>query len=144
MRINFPDGMVAECTPEEFKAIRHLLGGTVQSGQEASTKPTNGNPQIWNETSARLFWDSLDPIGRQKKVLLFIIKRNGRATHDELMNLLGVKSGQALAGVLANISRNARRETGVKKARVVDWMSDGKGGCYYIPDGVLQLLKHFE
>jgi hypothetical protein len=143
MHIKFPDGAVAECTPEEFAAIRHLLGGATQKSGGAAQRLTEGNPQIWDETSARAFWDSLDPNGRQKKILVFLIRRNGRAGLDELMNLLGVKKGQALAGVLANISRNARRETGNRKALVVDWMSDGKGGCYYIPDGVLQFLKHF-
>src|SRR5579862_1321689 len=130
MHIKFTDGTVAECTPEEFAAIRNLLGGTTQNSHGTAPKPTDGNPQVWNETSARLFWDSLDPNGRQKKVLQFIMKHNGRARHGDLMNLLGVKKGQSLAGVLANISRNARRETGNKRALVVDWMSDGKGGCY--------------
>ena len=139
MYIKFLDGTVAECTVEEFKAIRPLLGAP-QNGHDL--KRTDGNPQIWNEASARDFWDSLDSAGRQKKILVFMIKRGGRATVDEVMSHLGATKGQELAGVLANISRNARRETGNKKARVVDWMSDGKGGCYYIPDGILKLLKN--
>src|SRR2546425_2924799 len=146
MKATFPDGTVFEGTPEEFNVIRGH-SGTAHNGHKPTTKPTNGNPQVWDETNARAFWDSLDPRrkgGKQKKLLQFLIKRGGRATPEEVKKHLEIENGQELAGVLANLSRNASRETGNTKALVVDWMSDGKGGCYYIPDGVLQLLKHFE
>jgi hypothetical protein len=148
MKATFPDGTVFEGTPEEFVTIR-AHSTTANNGHKSAPKAGNGNPPVWDETKARAFWDSLDPRrkgGKQKKVLEYLIKHNGRATPEALRNHLGIEGepGQKLAGVLANITRNARRETKSDEAQVVDWMSDGKGGCYYIPDGVLQLLKGLE
>jgi len=143
MKATFTDGTIFEGTPEEFNAIR-ASSGVAQNGHKPPQKPIDGNPLVWDETNARSFWDSLDPRhkgGQQKKLLQFLIKHGGRAAYEEVKKHLEIESGQELAGVLANLSRNARRETGNRKALVVDWMSDGKGGCYYIPDGVLQLLK---
>lgn len=148
MKATFPDGTLFEGTPEEFVTIQaHSI--MLKNEYKSAPKTGNGNPPVWDETKARSFWDSLDPRkngGKQKKVLEFLIKHKGRATPGELMDHLGIKGepGQALAGVLANITRNARRETKSTEAKAVDWMSDGKGGCYFIPDGVLQLLKNIE
>lgn len=148
MKATFPDGTVFEGTPEEFVTIR-AHSTTVRNEYKANLKTSNGNSPVWDETKARTFWDSLDPRrkgGKQRKVLEFLIKHNGRATPEELRDHLGIEGepGQKLAGVLANITRNARRETKSDEAQVVDWMSDGKGGCYYIPDGVLRLLRNIQ
>lgn len=146
MKATFPDGTVFEGTPEEFNVIRGH-SGTAQNGHAPTTKP-NGSPQLWNAANAGAFWNSLDARhngGKQKKVLEFLIKKGGRATEEEVRSHLAVKNGQQLAGVLANISRNARRETGYKKAFAVDWKSDGKGdGFYCIPDDLLPLLRNCE
>jgi len=145
MKATFPDGTVFEGTPEEFVTVR-AHSTTIKNAYRSSAKIGDGNPPLWDETKARRFWDSLDPRrkgGKQRKVLEFLIKHNGRGTPDQLRDHLGIEGepGQKLAGVLANITRNARRETKSDEALVVDWMADGKGGCYFIPDGVLQLLK---
>jgi hypothetical protein len=145
MKATFPDGTVFEGTPEEFNAVRGHSGAP-QSGHGAA-KPI-GRPQFWNSANAAAFWNSLDPRrngGKQKKVLRFLIKKGGRATYEEVKSHLAAKNGQELAGVLANISRNARRETDYKKALAVDWKPDGKGGgFYFIPDDLLQHLKDVE
>lgn len=70
-----------------------------------------------------------------------MLKRGGRAMLDELKQHLGKKTGNAVGGILANISRNARRETGYAKAQVVDWVNDGKGGCYQVVPEAFELLK---
>ena len=148
MKATFPDGTLFEGTPEEFNAVRGY-SGTGPNGFIAATRTSsNGSPQFWNVANAGAFWNSLDTRhngGKQRKVLQFLIKKGGHATEDEVRSHLGVKNGQQLAGVLANISRNARRETGYKKALAVDWKPDGKGeGFYCIPDDLLQFLKTFE
>lgn len=145
MKATFPDGTVFEGTPEEFNVIRNHPG-TAQNGDTAAK--LSGNPHFWKAANALAFWNSLDTRhngGKQKKVLRFLIKKGGRATFEEVKSHLGVDSGQEVAGVLANISRNARRETEYKKALAVDWKSDSKGdGYYFIPDDLLQFMKDFE
>ena len=147
MKATFPDGTLFEGTPEEFNAIRGSLGVT-QNGHTTSPKATSkGDPQFWNAVNAETFWNSLDPRrggGNQKKALQFLIKNGGRATYKELKTHMGFE-GQRLAGVLANITRNARRETEYAKALAIDWKHDGTGsGFYFIPDDLLTFLKNLK
>ncbi|SRR6266851_6072567 len=143
MKATFLDGTVFEGTTEEYLAIRGH-SAHAGNGDKSTARPTNGS-EYWNEKKARAFWDYLDVWnngGRQKKVLHFLINNGGRATEDEVWKHLGVKKGQELAGVLANITRNARRETKNPNAKVVGWMRDAKGiSYYYILEDILQLLK---
>ena len=142
MKATFLDGTVFEGTPEEYLAIRKESAAT--NGHKAGSKTTNV-ASVWDERKAREFWNSLDVWnagGRQKKLLEFLIKNGGRATEDEVRKHLGIRKGQELAGVLANITRNARRETKNGHVRAVGWTFDAKHVChYYIPDEVLQFLK---
>jgi hypothetical protein len=145
MKATFPDGTVFEGTPEEFLII-HNQPPTTSNGHKAATKAANGTP--WTEKNAREFWDSLDVWhngGKQKKVLRFLISNEGRASEEEVWKHLGIKKGQELAGVLANLTRNARREAHDDNIRVVQWSYDDKHVCwYYIPANILQYLKQFE
>ncbi len=147
MKATFPDGTLFEGSPEEFNAIRGYSGAS-QNGHTTPKPNGNSNPQFWNAENAEAFWNSLDPRrngGKQKKVLRFLIKKGGRATYDDVKNYLGAESGQELAGVLANITRNARRETEYKKALAIDWKHDGEGkGFYFVPEDLLPFLKALE
>jgi hypothetical protein len=146
MKATFPDGTLFEGTPEEFNAIREHGHAPTGGNGMATANRLNGTPRIWSAANARTFWESLDPQrkgGKQKRLLQFLIGRGGRASHDEVAKHLDIKSGQALAGVLANISRNARRETNYTKALAVDWDYSGKGS-YFIPRDLLELLKLIE
>ena len=147
MKATFPDGTLFEGTPEEFNIIRGH-SGAAQTSHTVAKPISSGDPQFWNAANAEAFWNSLDPQhngGKQKKVLRFLIKKGGRATFQEVQSHLGVESGQELAGVLANITRNARRETDYKKAIAIDWKHDGEGkGFYCIPDDLLPFLKSLE
>ncbi len=142
MKATFPDGTVFEGTPEEYLAIRNQ--SATANGHKPPLKTTNVST-VWNDKKAREFWGSLDIWhggGRQRKLLEFLIKKGGRATEEEIWKQLGIKKGQELAGVLANITRNARREAKNDDVRAVAWMFDDKHLChYYIPDDILQFLK---
>jgi len=146
MKATFPDGTLFEGTPEEYITI-HNHSVTAQNGRKAAPKPTNIS-QVWNEKKARAFWDSLDVWnngGNQKKLLRFLIKNNGRATDEEIWKHLGLDSGPQLAGILANITRNARREAKDDDVKVVAWMRDAKGvWSHYILDDILQFLKELQ
>ncbi len=78
-------------------------------------------------------------------MLQFLIRNGGKATEDQVWKLLGIKKGQQLAGVLANVTRNARRETKDDDARAIAWVFDEKGDChYYIPDDAIKFLRNIE
>jgi hypothetical protein len=144
MKATFPDGTVFEGTTEEFVSIREH-SAAAGNGHKPEVQPTKA-PELWTEKKARAFWDSLDiynSTGRQQKVIRFLIKNGGRATENEVWKYLGIEKGQELAGVLANITRNARREAKDDRVRVVRWTHDGKGYHYYIPEDILQFLKPF-
>jgi hypothetical protein len=146
MKATFPDGTVFEGTTEEFLAIRNQYLVPV-NGHKSPAKTPNG-ASVWNEKKVRAFWDSLDVWnagGRQKQLLRFLIKNGGRASEKEVWNQLGVKKGQELAGVLANLTRNARREARNDDVRAVAWaLNDKHVWYYYIPEDILEFLKHFE
>ncbi len=140
MKATFPDGTLFEGTTEEYLAIRDH-SSVASNGHKPTVKLVNSSE--WTEKKARAFWESLDIYnngGRQKKLLEFLIKNGGRATENEVWNELNIKKGQELAGVLANLTRNARRETN-DKVRVVRWARDAKGFYYYIPEDIMQFLK---
>ena len=143
MKAILDNGTVLEGTPEEiaeFNAIREHA--TSNGTARRIGDPSSGGvvrSLVWTEARARAFWNWVD--GDQKKLLRFMLKRGGRATLDELKHHLEKKTGSGVAGVLANISRNARRETGYSKALVVDWVNNGKGWSYEIATEVLELFK---
>jgi|SRR5579859_1890310 len=145
MKATFPDGTVFDGTPEEFLIIRNQ-SPMAANGHKAMTKAANGT-SVWTEKRARAFWDSLDPLnggGKQKKILLFLIENGGRATEKEVWKHLDIEKGQELAGVLANITRNARREAHDDEIRAVQWAySDKHDAYYFIPNDLLSFLKQF-
>src|SRR5690242_12781404 len=106
MKATFPDGTIFESTPDEYLAIR-----THPNTPNRHTVPTTGTvPSAWNEKKVRQFWDSLDAWhggGRQQKLIKFLMNNGGKATENEVWEHLGIEKGQQLAGVLANITRNA-------------------------------------
>jgi hypothetical protein len=142
MKATLPDGTLFEGTAEEFKIIHDP---TIKTIGHKVAQAANG-AGTWNDKKARHFWDSLDVRhggGKQKKLLQLLIGSGGRTTEEELQKHLSIK-GQKLAGVLANLSRNARRETKDEHVKVVKRVYDDKGGrVYFIPDDILHFLKQF-
>jgi hypothetical protein len=127
---------VLEGTPQEIATYQRITG-SVQVAQFAG-----GESDVWSDETVRAFWNSLDRRhngGRQQKLLRLMVKQEGKATLNEVTQHLKVEPSK-LRGVLANITRNARRETGFEKALVVDWANE-KGGYYFVPDIVLRLLR---
>ena|SRR5438874_8469026 len=136
-----------EGTPQEIAEYQRISGQvpTAQRSVGTANGSGSGSPHIWNEETANAFWNSLDRHnngGRQKKLLCFMIKHEGRATAGELLKQLKIDT-TVLRGLLANLTRNARRETGYNKALAVEWATD-KGGYYYIPEALFDLLKQLE
>jgi hypothetical protein len=149
MKATLPNGIVLEGPSEEVtKAIRAIQG-------EFPTAPTtpvagnnnhasNGNEErsdiIWTQKRAEAFLTCL--YGHQRKLIEFLLDRNGSALQEDVMRHLGLKTGNSLAGVRSCITRNARRETDYKKAKVIKWNLGDNGKWYYqlVPE-VHEVLK---
>ena len=143
MKATLPDGTILDGTPEEILFVsRH---GGVDNGHKNGAKAVDATG-IWTEKRARSFWDTLDPRhggGNQKKLLQLLIDKGGRANETEVRKHLGITKGQELAGVTANLSRNARREAKDEKVKAVKRIYEKGVRIYYIPDDLLQFLKQF-
>jgi hypothetical protein len=83
------------------------------------------------------------PPANQKKLLQLLIDKGGRANETEVRKHLGITKGQELAGVTANLSRNARREAKDDGVKAVKRVYEKGVRIYYIPDDLLQFLKQF-
>lgn len=144
MKATLRDGTVLEGTAEELtRAIRHL-GGQITSVHGVRPAPA-GQSQlqastVWTEENVFALWNCL--YGKQKEFVRYLVERNGAATIQEVKKHLGLNQGLRVAGLRSCITRNARRETGYKKAEVVVWEEDGKGNWHYriVPE-VFVVLK---
>lgn len=143
MKATLPDGTLFEGTPEEFLIIHQPSHGNGHKVVKADLSSGSG---IWTEKRARLFWDNLDPRhggGDQKKLLQFLMDKGGRASEGDVRKHLSISKGQELAGVLANLSRNARREAKDDDVKAVIRTYEKGTRVYHIPEDLLQFLKHF-
>jgi hypothetical protein len=142
VKATFPDGTVFDGSPEEFLIIRNGGGGATNGHKH---RPVVG-AGLWTEKKAQAFWNNLDPRnsgGDQKKLLQFLRDKGGRANEAEVRKHLGITKGQQLAGVLANLSRNARREAKDDDVKAVIRTYDKGVRIYSIPDELLQFIKQF-
>lgn len=140
MKASLRNGTILEGTPEEIAdAMRRLDGHIGRNEASSSASQSQLAGFFWREDQAQALWNCLD--GDQKKVVRFLLERQ-RASLTQLKSHLGKEKGYGVAGVLANISRNARRETDYKKAKVV-LKSRGEDGkkYYYIAPEIVGMLK---
>jgi hypothetical protein len=142
--------MIFDGTPDE---IADLLQRIPQLNLTA-TSPVR-NASISSVDSPFALW-SLQKVtelhkhirGDQKKIVEFLMSRGGKATRKDLQDHLGFPRGPKLAGVLANITRNAQRITKYKDAKFVEKFEEEKNGKlirgYYIPQALFDLLQRID
>lgn len=125
MKATLPDGTVLEGNHEELTgALRSLQGGNVTSSPAANggggTNVANGfnGTSVWTMERVHALWACI--YGDQKKLIQYLLSK-GTASVPEILGHLGLKKGAELAGVRSSLTRNARRETGYKKAKVIQW-----------------------
>ena len=98
---------------------------------------------LWTAEKVAKIWSEM--YGDQKKLVEFIVAKGGKVAVTEAQRHLGLKRGPAIAGVVSSITRNARRITKYREARLVDHGVAERNGstawCYRIPDPVLALLR---
>jgi len=143
MKATLSDGTVLEGQPSEIvEAIRELaaknIGGNGSRLLHPQAQPAVS--AVWTEARVQTLWNFL--YGRQKELVRFLVKQGGKATIQEVMTELNLKKATEVAGLRSCITRNARRETGNKRAALIAWERDPKGNWHYrIAPEILGYLK---
>ncbi len=105
---------------------------------------TNASPAfaVWTREKMERMYNHL--FGDQRKLVDYILTApNARVLTREAQKQLGLRPGPQIAGVLSSITRNARRITKYREARLVeDWFDEKahKWG-YRLPEPALSLLR---
>lgn len=111
-----------------------LIAGQRSAGQHPALTAASKVSE-WTEQAAKELLDTL--FGDQKRLVMYLIGKDGTATSTEIEADLGLAK-QKLAGVLSSITRNAKKATGDAGARLVAWRgtADGKYQYYIVPEAV--------
>lgn len=143
MRATLSNDTVLEGEPGEIAAALREIGGDSTNaavGGERHPEVASANAQVvWTETSVRNFWHWL--YGDQKKLMEYLLKKNTSVSIEEIKGKLGLKTGNQVAGVLSSITRNARRETGYKKAMAYGYELKEGVWHYFVRPELVEILK---
>lgn len=127
---------------EEFVARHGNLIATptdVAQLQPMATINVGDGVRYWTEHTARALWTLLS--GDQAKLVKYLLQRGGAAKYSDVQKQLGL-GAQKLAGVLSSITRNAKKATGYREARLVNWRkTSGGDNEYYVHPTALSLLS---
>src|SRR2546425_10261152 len=95
---------------------------------------------VWTKERITAMWNCL--YGDQQKLVEYIVRRGGRVTLAGAQKHLGFSKGPEIAGVMSSITRNARRITKYREARVVeDWINQkAHSWGYCLPKHILPVL----
>ena len=125
MKATLPDGTVLEGTHEEVTAaVRSLQGNNTtnvpgnNSGGGNHVANGSASSAVWTEKRVEALWNCL--YGDQKKLIQYLLSKRTASVPDILKHL-EMKRGIELAGIRSSLTRNARRVTGHKEAKVIEW-----------------------
>ena len=145
MKATLNDGTVLEGQPGEIvEAIRELSqrrNPVVINGRRGSAGNTQSAASaVWTDQNVKSLWGFL--YGKQKELVRFLVQRGGKASIQEVIKELKLAKSTEVAGLRSCITRNARRETGYKKAELIAWERTPKGEWQYrINADALSVLK---
>ncbi len=128
---------------ERMPQLNSGATGQVTTGS-APPVATNISPAfaVWTREKIERMYNGL--FGDQRKLVDYILSApNARVLTREAQKFLGFGRGPQIAGVLSSITRNARRITKFREARLVeDWFDEKahKWG-YRLPEPALSLLR---
>lgn len=100
------DGEIICDTPEEAIALAHAIGGT-EGRQERKPGPVDATSR-WTEPRYKDFMASIRGRHQMSFLDLLLDAPHGQ-TDEKIRQALHLKSNNALAGVTAGISKNARK-----------------------------------
>ena len=132
VKATLSDGTVLEGQPSEIaEAIRELGQRTAlaTNGRLSGKQATSLSSVVWTDEKVRNLWDCL--YGKQKDFVRFLVQRGGKASIQDVMKELSLHKGTEVAGLRSCITRNARRETGYKRADLIVWERAPKGAWHY-------------
>jgi hypothetical protein len=121
--------------------VGQAAAATATAEKVPATVAVSVNPvfTVWTKEKVEEMWRNI--YGDQRKLVSYLISKNGKATISDVNKHLGFERGPQIAGVLSSITRNARRITKYRLARFVDdWFGDKDWG-YKLPDNVLGFLR---
>jgi len=122
---------------QRFPELRGNVGGNgALPAARPITSATTKTASYWTDKAVRdlltLVW------GKQKQLLRFLMKGKGAASYRDVMAHFKFKKGQQLSGILSGLTRNARKTTGFKDAKIIQWRrrndTDSDGEYYIHPD----------
>jgi hypothetical protein len=136
-----------EGTPDDLSKVLEKVEGngasTAVAGQTIEERTVGGTPQnfFWSGDKLRELWARLSKGERRKRqvrVLEILAQQGGKVTREELLRRSKIEPDE-LKAVLSAITRNAKRISGYKKARIIEQGADG--GSYYLPETILNFVR---
>jgi hypothetical protein len=129
-----------------LERMPQLNSGAITQVTKGSAPPvsTNNSPAfaVWTREKMERMYSHL--YGDQLKFVDYILAApNARVLTREAQKFLGFGQGPQIAGVLSSITRNARRITKFREARLVeDWFDEkAQKWGYRLPEPALSLLR---
>src|SRR5262245_31109346 len=104
------DGVEIQCeTAEAALALVRLQGGapSPKTGSGSTAAHAHGNGSRWTEQRVTDFFKLID--GNQRKLVDKLLETDDTRTDAQLLQMLSLSSGMALAGVFAGLYKNAKK-----------------------------------
>src|SRR5262245_18722201 len=126
-------------TPAEIAELRQRIAEQQrpQSTNSGEATTSTAGAGLWTEDKVAEQWNVAS--GHKEKLYELIEAEDGKVGVAKAQKHLGLKPGPQIAGVLSGITRDARRITGNKDARFVEFSKNGYG--YEIPEPLLTMLR---
>ena len=130
---------------EKFPELRNQANTNGSPHPAAASVPpivSLTTPSYWTEKALKEVMDEL--WGNEKKLLGFVFNE-GAVGFSDVMKHMGFKKGQQLSGVLSGITRQSKKATGFKKAKLIKWRRVNENdwdGEYYVEADAAQLLNN--
>ena len=102
--------LLVECeTVDEVDALAKRMGGSVSAARHSAASEPSSSESRWTEKRVRDFLELIKSKNNQKKLIDALLANTEGKTEDQLFRLLSLDGGNALGGVTAGATKNARK-----------------------------------
>lgn len=133
------DGVPVQCeTAETALELIRTHGGVTTHPSAHRTHAGGSNSTRWTDQRAAEFFKLIEGKGKQRKLIDALLETEDGRTDAQLLQMLNLQSGNALAGVFAGLFKNAKKagadphELYIKKSIMI---GDKRGLEYTLDDG---------